>query len=175
MAILGGMEFAREAVMGPVTKFIASQNIGFFTAFSLFSDYYMYLILPLSLILFYKQVGRKRVISLIVCLILVYFSVTYLKEVFQEQRPCNEYLKVSCPADYSFPSGHATVAFAFAFFSLGTVAFPFYYVSAFLIAVSRIYVGVHVLNDVVGGVVVGVFSYYVSEKVVDSCLRYVGG
>ncbi len=161
--------------MGPVTSFMASQNIGILTTFSLFADQYTYAVLPALIIVFYKKLGRRRVASLALCMLLLYISVTSLKIFFHEPRPCNEYLKTSCPEDYSLPSGHASVAFAFAFFSVGTVAFPFYYVSAFLIALSRIYLGVHTLNDVAGGAVVGIFSYFVSEKVVGACLRYVGG
>jgi len=174
MATLGGLTLVMQVVMGPVTRFIASQDIGFFTAFSLFVDSYAYLVLPLSVILFYKQVGRKRIASLALSLLFLFLLVTSAKLLFHESRPCNEYLKVSCPMDYSFPSGHTAVAFAFAFFALGTGAFPFYYTSAFLVALSRIYLGVHSLNDVVGGVVVGIFSYFISEKVVEAWLRYAG-
>jgi undecaprenyl-diphosphatase len=175
MAMFGRLGLAKEAVVGPVTRFIASQNIWFFTLFSVFVDYYVFLVLPLSLIVFYKKFGRRRVTSLVLSLLLLYLAVPYLKVTFGQSRPCNEYLKTACPMDYSFPSGHTAVAFVFAFLSLGTVAFPFYYISAFLIAVSRVYMGVHFLNDVVGGMVVGIFSYLVSEKVIDACLRYAGG
>jgi len=174
MATLSGLGVGADAVTGQVTRFIVSQNIGIFTAFSLLADYYMYIILPLSLIFFYRKLGRRRVASLVLGLLLLYFLVPYLKVVYSQNRPCDGYLKAECPKDYSFPSGHTAVAFAFAFFSVGTAAFPFYYLSAFLIALSRIYLGVHVLNDIIGGVVAGIFSYYVSEKVVDSCLRYAG-
>jgi undecaprenyl-diphosphatase len=175
MAIVTALGAAASMATGPITNFIASQNIEVFTTFSLFADQYLYIVLPASLIIFYKKLGRRKIASLVLCMLLLYLSVTYLKTFFHQSRPCNEYTKISCPEDYSFPSGHAAVAFAFAFFSVGTVAFPFYYVSAFLIAVSRIYLGVHVLNDVIGGVVVGIFSYFVSEKVVVACLRYAGG
>jgi len=174
MATLGRL-VAKEVVVGPITGFIASQNIWLFTLFSIFVDYYVFLVLPVSLIFFYKKLGRKRVAALVLSLLLLYLAVPYLKAAFGQSRPCNEYLKMACPADYSFPSGHAAVAFAFAFLSLGTIAFPFYYISAFLIAVSRIYMGVHFLNDIVGGMVLGIFSYLVSEKVIDACLRYAGG
>ena len=175
MDILTGLGFAREVVMGPVTKFIASQDVGFFTALSLLFESYIFTLLPIPLLFFYKHINRKKIASLVLSLFFMYILVTSLKSIFQQSRPCNEYLKMDCPLDYSFPSGHTTVAFAFVFFSLGTMAFPFYYISAFLIAISRIYLGIHSLNDVVGGVVVGMFSYFISEKVVEACLRYVGG
>jgi len=174
MATLGGFVLGAGVAVGPVTEFIATQNIGLFTAFSLFADSYTYAVLPLSILLFYKQLGRKRIASLVLSLLFLFLLVTSVKLLFHESRPCNEHLKVSCPVDYAFPSGHTAVAFAFAFFALGTGAFPFYYASAFLVALSRIYLGVHSLNDVAGGVVVGIFCYFISEKVVESCLRYAG-
>src|SRR5271157_4017565 len=133
---------AASAAVGPVTSFIASQSNGIFTAFSIFIDQYVYIVLPIPLLFFYKKMERRRLAFLLVSMLLLYLSVTSLKLFFQEPRPCNQYLKTSCPDDYSFPSGHAAVAFAFAFFSIGTAAFPFYYVGAFLIALSRIYLGV---------------------------------
>jgi membrane-associated phospholipid phosphatase len=174
MATLMALGAAISAV-GPVTSFIASQNNWIFTAFSIFIDQYVYVVLPIPLFFFYKNVGRRRLVYLVVSMLMLYLAVTSLKLFFQEPRPCNEYLKMSCPEDYAFPSGHAAVAFVFVFFSIGTAAFPFYYVGAFLIALSRIYLGVHVLNDVVGGAVVGIFCYFISEKVVEACLRYAEG
>ena len=174
MATLGRLGF-EKVVVGAVTRFIASQDIWLFTLFSIFVDYYVFLVLPISLVFFYKKLGRKRMASLILSLLLLYLAVPYLKGMFGQSRPCNEYLKTACPEDYSFPSGHSAVAFAFAFLSLGTIAFPFYYISAFLIALSRIYLGIHFLNDVVGGIVIGIFSYLLSEKVIDACLRYAEG
>lgn len=160
------------AVMGPITSYIASQNIALFTELSLFLDQYLYVVLPLFILVFYRKLGRRRIASIFLCMLLLYLSVTYLKVFFHELRPCNDYLKENCPDDYAFPSGHSAVAFAFAYFSIGTVAFPLYYMSAFIVAVSRIYLGVHTLNDVVGGAVTGIFCYYVAQKVVEACLRY---
>lgn len=174
MAILTVLA-AATAAMGPVTSFAASQNVGVFTAISLFIDQYLYIVLPIPILIFYKKLGWRRVASLVLCMLLLYLSVTFLKFFFHEPRPCNGYLKESCPEDYTFPSGHSSVAFAFAYFSIGTAAFPFYYASAFIIALSRIYLGVHVLNDIIGGAVMGIFCYFVAQKVVEACLRYEGG
>lgn len=70
------------------------------------------------------------------------------------------------PTDFSFPSGHASGAFAFAMFVVaicihspklrGRYAFA---ISAVLLAigicVSRVYLGVHYPGDVLGGAIVG--------------------
>lgn len=65
----------------------------------------------------------------------------------------------SCPKDFSFPSGHASTAFAAA-----TVLTFFdkkrrwlYFATAILIAYSRIYLGCHFFLDVLIGALIGFF------------------
>lgn len=67
---------------------------------------------------------------------------------------------IAAPPGYSFPSGHsgcsfaaATVLFVLCPKRIGIPAF----VLAFLIAFSRLYVGVHFPSDVIAGALVGVF------------------
>ena len=64
---------------------------------------------------------------------------------------------VSCGAGYAMPSAHAANAFGQAIL-FGLIARPIrYYILglAGLIAISRVFVGVHYLSDVVGGALVG--------------------
>ncbi len=64
---------------------------------------------------------------------------------------------VSEPTTHSFPSGHATSSFACAVVLSAFVPsckLPFFVLAA-LIAVSRVYVGVHYPLDVIGGTVLG--------------------
>lgn len=65
---------------------------------------------------------------------------------------------VELPETYSFPSGHAVVAFACATvisFAVPRFRWPLYALAA-LIAFSRVYVGVHFPGDVAAGAVIGV-------------------
>ena len=62
-------------------------------------------------------------------------------------------------SDFSFPSGHTAASFAFATVILLTMPKKFSIptlILAFLIALSRIYLGVHYPTDILGGIVIGV-------------------
>jgi undecaprenyl-diphosphatase len=72
-------------------------------------------------------------------------------------RPVPEPL-LETPSTYSFPSGHATVAFACATLlalAVPRLRWPLYALAA-LIAFSRVYVGVHYPGDVIAGAVLGI-------------------
>ncbi|MFD9499504.1 phosphatase PAP2 family protein [Streptomyces sp. NPDC060035] len=80
-----------------------------------------------------------------------------------EERPCRDIPGVRsiapCPAprDWSFPSNHAVIAAAsamkllFTWRSAGLLTLPL----AVLVALSRVYVGVHYLHDVAAGLLLG--------------------
>ena len=63
------------------------------------------------------------------------------------------------PGDHSFPSGHSAGSFACAWAFFKTMkkrwGIPAL-ILAFLIAISRLYVGVHYPTDVIGGIIIGV-------------------
>ena len=67
----------------------------------------------------------------------------------------------------SFPSGHATTAFALCFVVsfLAPRAFPYMLSLAATIAASRVVLGVHYTTDIVGGAVVGVLGAYFVRNV----------
>jgi undecaprenyl-diphosphatase len=85
-----------------------------------------------------------------------------LKPMFERIRPChvleNINLLVNCGAGYSMPSSHAANAFAQgALFSLVVKKTKWYlWVIAGLIAISRVFVGVHYPFDVLVGSVIGI-------------------
>lgn len=71
------------------------------------------------------------------------------------------HLIVSPSADWSFPSDHATAAFAIvaAFFLNGLRrAGAWLLVGAVLICLSRVYVGTHYVSDVLGGAFTGIIA-----------------
>lgn len=85
-----------------------------------------------------------------------------IKSIVRRKRPCQRYpdvaLLIPTPSDLSFPSGHTTSSFA-----CSTVMFLYYpllgiigYVYAILTAISRLYLFVHYLSDVICGMLLGI-------------------
>jgi undecaprenyl-diphosphatase len=101
---------------------------------------------------------------LAICVGILLFKL--LKRISRRQRPCQIephcWAKILPPDQFSFPSGHAIVAFAIAM-----TAGSFYpqlhdclLVCAVSIAVSRVLLGMHFLSDVVAGSMIGALLGY---------------
>ena len=112
-----------------------------------------------------RRYGATVLLSLLVSFLILNLGI---KPIVARMRPYDRYLDliplVGPEKDFSFPSGHTGCAFAAAgalFFSLsknqkgikaGALLF------AAWIGWTRLYVGVHYPTDVLGGMVVGIFS-----------------
>lgn len=105
-----------------------------------------------------------------------------LKNIVKRQRPYSAYPNLitgkASETDYSFPSGHASVAFATA--TSLSLAFPKWYVIApsfayaATVGYSRMYLGVHYPSDVLGGAIVGAGSAFLTwklQKLLDKTLK----
>ena len=116
----------------------------------------------------YRKVGYATFLSLAMNLIL---TNGILKHIFKRARPFDTYPDLQPlihePTDWSFPSGHSSASFAAAFvlyhylpkkFSIPAL------ILATLIAVSRLYLGVHYPSDVIGGAAIGYLTAWASEK-----------
>ena len=73
----------------------------------------------------------------------------------------------------SFPSGHATFYFALALsvFHFSKKRGWIYIISAVIIGISRIFVGVHFVSDILAGFVFGAMSYLVAWLVLRNQIR----
>jgi undecaprenyl-diphosphatase len=112
--------------------------------------------------------GRKGITAallIIICIALSdQLSSNLLKHYFIRIRPCNAlpdvHLLVGKTNSYSFPSSHAVNNFAAA--TLFNYFYPklryYLYSGAFLVAISRIFVGVHYPFDMLGGIAVGTLT-----------------
>ncbi|MDR1588669.1 MAG: phosphatase PAP2 family protein [Oscillospiraceae bacterium] len=110
-----------------------------------------------------REKYRRRGLALFACLTVCFIiNNLIIKNAVARPRPFEvvEGLRIliSAPGDYSFPSGHAASGFAAAYSisrTLSRRAAICAFVLASLIALSRVYVGVHYPSDVVAGAILG--------------------
>jgi undecaprenyl-diphosphatase len=114
--------------------------------------------------------GRSGRIVAIGVLILITFtdqaSQGIIKEFIHRIRPCNAlpdvFSPLGCNGTYSFPSNHA-----FNNFAAATFIYRFFpklkwalFITASLIAISRVYLGLHYPSDILGGAIFGIITGY---------------
>ena len=118
----------------------------------------------LSVVLLAIPASRRTGLSCCVsCIFDVLLVNVLIKNIVARVRPYEIFEEltyiVKMPDDYSFPSGHSAISFAVAvvlFIRMPKkVGIPAL-VLASLIAVSRLYVGVHYPSDVICGIVIGI-------------------
>ena len=150
-----------------------------FIGLSEFNDSPFFVVFILSIIIFnfYKK-GRKIGSQFIIALTLSvgisdFISHTVIKKNIQRPRPRHHdqldvRLKTREHAGFSFTSNHAANSFAAA----TTLAFfyrflsPLFFIIAFLVSYSRVYVGVHFPLDIVMGALLGFSIAFSINKIV---------
>jgi undecaprenyl-diphosphatase len=111
-------------------------------------------------LLWFRYHCRKRVYLAFFSAAVSYgLVVQFLKHVIERPRPC-EVLKVhqlivDNERGNSFPSGHASIYFSFAFAFWGTEYFWPFFTLAVLGSIGRVFVGVHYPLDILAGAIVG--------------------
>ncbi len=116
----------------------------------------------------YFLVDRKIGWQLFCALILSSLTVITLKNFLKLPRP-PEYLWKTSASGYGFPSGHTTVSATFWSYLAFKMRKIWFFILAFvivlLIGLSRIYLGVHYVRDVIGGFVIGVLVGYFASSI----------
>ncbi len=132
-------------------------------------------------ILFFKggRTGKITAIFIIISIVVSdQLSSHFIKDLVARIRPCNALPDartiIPFTDSYSFPSSHAVNNFALGVLLLRI--FPRYkwvfLSTAFLIAFSRVYVGVHYPSDIIGGAIIGSFLGYLFSYFVIKLDRY---
>lgn len=141
----------------------------FFSTITNVNNWYIAYIILLGIS--WTKGGRTGKIAVIGVILLITVSDQLghrvLKEIFERPRPCNALADVltplGCTGSYSFPSNHAINNFAAAMFFYRL--FPnlkwILFITASLVAISRVYLGLHYPSDILGGAIVGIFFGYI--------------
>lgn len=117
--------------------------------------------LPLAMILYNKNDLRILGIEILAALSTSHLVVEVVKRAVNRPRPCIVFKDINSfnirLLNYSFPSGHTTAAFSVAVvLSLNIMTFiPVFIFLAFVVGISRIYLGVHYPSDVLIGSIIG--------------------
>lgn len=118
-----------------------------------------------------RPIGITALVSLIIGTLI---TNVFLKNAVARIRPYEVVegliLLIEKQRDYSFPSGHTCASFAAAMVYMKMMpkkyGVPFVILAA-LIALSRLYVGVHYPTDVIGGLIVGIFSAWAAVHLME--------
>jgi undecaprenyl-diphosphatase len=138
----------------------------FWTAVSYLGDTEFWLGVAVASILIYRLMPKKarhylnwQIFGVLPSVVTGATIVYAIKNLLKIPRPCEG---ITCPDGFSFPSGHATVIFASMTFLMlidkSVKMRIFYGVMATLVSVSRIMLGVHRIEDIVVGSVIGISS-----------------
>ncbi len=130
----------------------------------------------LSIGLYILIKNKKNSKFIVLNLILSYFLNETLKLIIRRQRPPR--LQIIAENGYSFPSGHSMISFAYYGFliylvnkniknkKIKTPLIVFLSLLILVIGISRIYLGVHYVTDVIGGFVFGFIYLFLLIKYV---------
>lgn len=136
-------------------------------------------ILIMGGLILWKEIGDRRELFTLTFAVILSFvtSDLILKHIFLRPRPFSGLEDPSkifgYSSGYSFPSSHATIAFACAFIlSYKHKKWdPGYYILAVLIAVSRVYLGRHFPTDIIAGAILGTIIGSSTIYIVDHFIK----
>lgn len=115
------------------------------------------------ILLFVGEPRNKKRAKVLLSLAIAAILMLGVKEILAHERPCINI--EGCPDGYSFPSGHATIAFTLMTAFLNKKSYSLYCLFALFVGFSRLNMGVHVFWDVAGALPLAMLSYYITNKI----------
>lgn len=156
-----------------ISLFFTSYNAEILNTISIFINGISGYVLFGFVLLFLLINKRKEKIFPLIISFLLYFGLAgILKIIVARPRPfiaLDNYSAGDVNPYRSFPSGHATAVFTLIpFFDFKRIVYYSWIFIAVLISLSRVYLGVHYLSDVIAGAIIGLFigeiTPYISLK-----------
>ncbi|MBU0590802.1 phosphatase PAP2 family protein [Candidatus Micrarchaeota archaeon] len=126
----------------------------------LLNDYVIYVAVLLVLVFVGEKRNKKRE-KIFLAIIIAAIAALSLKELLVHDRPCVE--TGWCPYGYSFPSAHAATVFALMLPFLNKKNYVGYLAFALFVSFTRLNLGVHIFQDIAGGLIVAILSYYIVD------------
>lgn len=128
-------------------------------------------LIAVALVLVFENRDQKR-LKVFFLMVVAFFMASFIKEMVHSERICISGIvsKVDCPRDYGFPSNHATLAFVLALAFLNKRGFLAFLLFAVLVSLSRMYLGVHSFEDILGGLALAPIAFVVGEALWNSAV-----
>ena len=131
--------------------------------FAKYFEYFLIISVLLFLVMHFKNYWKIIIQAILAAILSRFFITEIIYQFFPRSRPFVELpvnLLLNHSPTASFPSGHAAFYFAIAtvIFRYNKKAGILFFAGSFLISISRIFVGLHWLSDVLGGFLIGIIS-----------------
>ena len=134
-------------------------------------EYVLWLCLLLFLVLGLKKYWKMAASAVFSAIISRFVLAEIIRLIWFRPRPFALFnfipLIQQSPAEASFPSGHASFYFAFS-----TIVYLYnknvgilFYIASFLIALSRVFAGVHWPSDILSGAILGILTALMINKI----------
>lgn len=150
------------------TYFIYSLNGPVFDVAANLVSNQLFLVVAIAFLIVLSERRERNFVRISKILFMIFFAYILtegLKNVFAVQRPCISDIqsKISCPSDFSFPSGHVLIAASLMFAYIKRKEFVVFWLFTILVAFARMYVGVHTLVDVAGSIALAPLIFHFSN------------
>lgn len=157
-----------------LSKFRADGLTGLMKIMTKIGDGYVWAVICIVVAIINPKVGGAIIIASLTQIIVQQI----VKHIFCRERPYiahdDIFYIIPPPDKFSFPSGHTAAAFVmvFAIFHFYPLFFGLILVVACLIAISRVYLGLHYPSDILGGIILGYISYKTGIIAMHFLLQY---